>query len=52
MDNAEYDDTMIQTLAVIWGEGFLSPGGAEEVAELLRGVDLSGKRVLDVGCGR
>lgn len=51
MDNAEYNDTMIQTLAVIWGEGFLSPGGAEEVAELLRGIDLSGKRVLDVGCG-
>ncbi len=51
MDEAEYGDTMIQTLAVIWGEGFLSPGGAGEVAELLRGLDISGKRVLDVGCG-
>lgn len=51
MEAAEYDDTMIQTLAVIWGEGFLSPGGAGEVAELLQGLDLRGKHVLDVGCG-
>ena len=51
MSDAEYDDTMIRTLAVIWGEGFLSPGGAEEVAELLSMLELRGKRVLDVGCG-
>lgn len=51
MSSAEYDDTMISALAVIWGEGFLSPGGAAEVAEILEGLDLRGKRVLDVGCG-
>lgn len=51
MSDAEYDDTMIRALAVIWGEGFLSPGGPAEVAELLAGVDIRGKRVLDVGCG-
>lgn len=51
METAEYDDTMIRTLAVLWGEGFLSPGGAEEVAEVLGGTDVRGKQVLDVGCG-
>jgi len=35
----------------MWGEGFLSPGGAEEVAEIVNGVDLSGAHVLDIGCG-
>ena len=47
----EYSDTMIELLALVWGEGFLSPGGPGEVAELLLGIDVAGKRVLDVGCG-
>ena len=47
----EYSDTMIDLLALVWGEGFLSPGGPGEVAELLQGIDVAGKRVLDVGCG-
>jgi ubiquinone/menaquinone biosynthesis C-methylase UbiE len=47
----EYDDGMQALLQVIWGEGFLSPGGAEEVALLLEGEDIGGLRVLDVGCG-
>ena len=28
----EYDDGMQALLQIIWGEGFLSPGGAAEVA--------------------
>ncbi len=47
----EYGDDLVGSLEVIWGEGFLSPGGPEEVARLLEGSDLSGKRVLDIGCG-
>jgi phosphoethanolamine N-methyltransferase len=47
----EYGEALIDLLAVIWGEGFLSPGGPQEVAALLEGVDVAGKRVLDVGCG-
>jgi SAM-dependent methyltransferase len=47
----EYDDTRVARLELLWGEGFLSPGGAEEVAKLLSGFDLTGKRVLDIGCG-
>ncbi len=34
-----------------WGIGFLSPGGPEKVAEILKTVDVAGKSVLDIGCG-
>lgn len=47
----EYSDKVIALLELRWGEGFMSPGGAEEVAHILDGVDLRGRRVLDVGCG-
>jgi phosphoethanolamine N-methyltransferase len=47
----EYDDGMQALLQIIWGDGFLSPGGAAEVARLLEGSDISGCSVLDVGCG-
>ena len=47
----EYDDAFVARLELLWGEGFLSPGGAQEVAELLSGFDLKSKRVLDIGCG-
>lgn len=29
----EYDDNFVHTLELVWGEGFLSPGGADEVAK-------------------
>ena len=47
----QYPDHFIQRLHTIWGEGFLSPGGAEEVAEIVTGLDLSGKTLLDIGFG-
>ena len=47
----EYDETLVTMLEIIWGDGFLSPGGAEEVALLLEGEDISGKKVIDIGCG-
>ncbi len=46
-----YDRAAIAFLEALWGEGYLSPGGPEEVARVLDGLDLSGKRVLDIGCG-
>lgn len=46
-----YPQQMIDMLQAIWGEGFLSPGGAEEVARVIGGHDLRGKSVLDIGCG-
>ena len=47
----EYDAGMQTLLQLLWGEGFLSPGGAAEVAQLLEGSDITGCRVLDIGCG-
>jgi ubiquinone/menaquinone biosynthesis C-methylase UbiE len=48
---AEYDDRLIAFLETVWGDGFLSPGGPEEVDLVLAGVALAGLRVLDFGCG-
>lgn len=47
----EYDDDMIAVLEAVWGEGFLSPGGTDEVDRVLDGLDLTGLTVLDIGCG-
>jgi SAM-dependent methyltransferase len=47
----EYDGGMLTLLQMVWGEGFLSPGGPQAVREIMSGVDLHGKRVLDIGCG-
>ncbi len=47
----EYSEALVALLERLWGEGFMSPGGPEEVAALLEGMSLAGKRVLDVGCG-
>lgn len=47
----EYDEGMQALLQLVWGDGFLSPGGPEEVRRVLEEVDLRGCRVLDIGCG-
>jgi phosphoethanolamine N-methyltransferase len=47
----EYDSAMQTLLQLIWGDGFLSPGGAQEVAYLLEGSDIRGCKVLDIGAG-
>ena len=47
----EYDDGMVAMLELIWGEGFLAPGGAENVRRTVSGLDLKGKIVLDIGSG-
>jgi len=47
----EYDEAAIRFLGVLWGEGYLSPGGPQEVDRVLSGVDLAGRHVLDFGCG-
>jgi phosphoethanolamine N-methyltransferase len=36
---------------LLWGDGYLSPGGPEEVERVLAGVNVEGRRVLDLGCG-
>jgi len=47
----EYDTGMQVLLQLIWGDGFLSPGGPEEIERLLEGEDLRQSEVLDIGCG-
>jgi SAM-dependent methyltransferase len=47
----EYDQSMLALLQIIWGDGFLSPGGSEEIARLLEGSSIAGCNVLDIGCG-
>ncbi|ESR24533.1 methyltransferase domain-containing protein [Lutibaculum baratangense] len=46
-----YDDTHIAFLERLWGEGYLSPGGPDEVRRILEGMVLTGRSVLDIGCG-
>ena len=50
-EDLKYDDELIAFLGELWGDGYLSPGGPEEVARVLEGIDLAGKTVLDIGCG-
>ena len=47
----EYDDDMTAVLEAVWGEGFMSPGGPAEVDRIVASLDLTGKKVLDIGAG-
>ena len=48
---SQYTENVNAALQWMWGDGYLSPGGAEEVAAMLRGVDVRGRRVLEIGSG-
>ena len=50
-DEGHYGPKQLNLLKIVWGEGFLSPGGTDEVDEIMKGIDASGKNVLDIGCG-
>lgn len=43
-----YDKTNIASMEMIYGEGYLSAGGDEDVARILDGLDVSGKQILAV----
>jgi phosphoethanolamine N-methyltransferase len=47
----EYDDSIVAMLEWVWGEGFMAPGGEGNVAKMVEGLELEGRRVLDIGCG-
>lgn len=49
--SAEYSDEVVDYLQLFRGEGFLSPGGADETRRVLDRVDVAGRRVLEVGSG-
>ena len=42
----EYHQAMIDMLELIWGAGYMAPGGTAKTDDLVRGLDLRGKRVL------
>ena len=47
----DYSDQEIIEFEAIFGAGFLSSGGQEEVAKIVEGISLAGKEVLDIGVG-
>lgn len=51
MSDDHYPPRLIAMLEAIWGQGFLSPGGPDEVARLIGSQSVAGASVLDIGCG-
>jgi len=51
MEEPEYHDAMIDMLQLVWGRDFMAPGGIGNVDKLVRGLEVRGRRVLDIGCG-
>ena len=51
MANSQYSERVIEGMQMLFGEGFLSPGGAPEVDEMLAGETVTGRTVVDLGCG-
>ncbi|MDH3193608.1 MAG: methyltransferase domain-containing protein [Acidimicrobiia bacterium] len=47
----EYDDELVGLLELVWGDGFLAPGGRDSVGRTVGSVNLQGTEVLDFGCG-
>ena len=48
---AEYDQKQIKVLELLWGKGFLSPGGTDEIDLIVNQRNLENKIILDIGCG-
>ncbi len=49
--DGEYDPKLLAMLELVWGAGFLSPGGPAAVDEIVEGLELDGKLVVDIGSG-
>jgi phosphoethanolamine N-methyltransferase len=47
----EYSDAMTTMLELIWGVGFMAPGGEGNIANLVEGLEIRDRRTLDIGCG-
>ena len=46
-----YNNQVISFLEELWGDGFLSPGGSDEVKKVLEGIKIKDQQVLDIGSG-
>ena len=44
-DEGHYGPKQLNLLEVVWGEGFLSPGGTEEIDEIVKNTKLEGKSI-------
>jgi 2-polyprenyl-3-methyl-5-hydroxy-6-metoxy-1,4-benzoquinol methylase len=52
LDGGQYSRSGIALYQAAYGDGFVSPGGADMAAELLAQLQLKpGQQLLDVGCG-
>jgi SAM-dependent methyltransferase len=49
--DASYHSEGVDQLETIWGDGFLSPGGAGEVDRIVAGIGVADADVVDIGCG-
>ena len=47
----QYSDAVLASMQALYGSGFLSPGGAAEVFDIVEGLSIEGREVLDLGCG-
>ncbi len=47
----QYSDAVLASMQSLYGRGFLSPGGAAEVFDIVAGLAIEGREVLDLGCG-
>ena len=45
-DEGHYGPKKLNLLKVVWGEGFLSPDGTEEIDEIIKNTNFVGKTVL------
>ena len=46
-----YELDYMPIMDLIWGKGFIAPGGEGNVDQIVKGIDLAGKRVLELGSG-
>ncbi len=51
LHQSQYTDAAIASVEMVCGDGFMSPGGEQCVARIVEGLAISGKKVLEVGCG-
>ncbi len=49
--SAGYEIDYMPLMELVWGKGFIAPGGEGNVDRIVAGVDLKGKRVLELGSG-
>lgn len=46
-----YEADVLSMLELLWGKGFIAPGGEGNVDRIVEGIDLTDKKVLEIGSG-